>query len=66
MMRSKLPFIKSLVIPIPSIKEQELIISKLDFLSAGLIHLYGNNQQKITLLDEFKKSILKKAFEGEL
>jgi type I restriction enzyme, S subunit len=49
-----------------SLKEQQLIVIKLDEISAETKKLESIYQKKITALDELKKSILKKAFEGEL
>ena len=53
-------------VPITSIKEQRIIISKLDALSAETKKLEVIYQQKLNDLEELKKSILKKAFKGEL
>jgi type I restriction enzyme S subunit len=53
-------------IAIPPIKEQEKIVQKLDFLSAQTKRLEAIYQQKIDNLEELKKSILQKAFNGEL
>ena len=62
----KLPFIKSLVIYIPTIKIQHSIVQKLDALSAEIKKLEVLYQKKIVALEELKKSILQKAFSGEL
>jgi type I restriction enzyme S subunit len=62
----KLPFIKSLVIYVPPINEQNKIIAKLDALSAETRKLEAIYTQKINDLEELKKSVLKKAFSGEL
>jgi len=62
----KLPFIKSLRIPLPSLSEQQAIVSKLDALSAETRKLEVIYQQKLADMDELKKSILQKAFNGEL
>jgi type I restriction enzyme S subunit len=48
------------------LKEQQTIVQKLDALSAETKQLEAIYQQKINNLDELKKSILKKAFAGEL
>jgi len=53
-------------IPFPSLSEQQAIVQKLDALSAETKQLEANYQQKINDLDELKKSILQKAFAGEL
>ena len=59
--------VSSVVISFPkSLTTQKQIVSKLDTLSASTKKLEKNYQQKIDDLDELKKSVLKKAFEGEL
>ncbi|MEE9432168.1 MAG: restriction endonuclease subunit S, partial [Melioribacteraceae bacterium] len=49
-----------------SIKEQQQIVKKLNNLSAETKKLEVIYQQKIKDLEELKKSILQKAFNGEL
>ena len=49
-----------------SIPEQKSIIAKLDALSAETKKLEKIYQQKLANLDELKKSVLKKAFNGKL
>ncbi|MBU4350742.1 restriction endonuclease subunit S [Patescibacteria group bacterium] len=49
-----------------SLHEQQRIVAKLNALSAETKKLEAIYQQKLADLDELKKSILKKAFEGEL
>lgn len=54
-------------IPYPkSIEEQQTIVQKLDALSAETKKLEAIYQQKINDLEELKKSVLQKAFSGEL
>ncbi|KKP69659.1 hypothetical protein A2X44_03835 [candidate division CPR3 bacterium GWF2_35_18] len=53
-------------IDIPSIPEQKSIVAKLDALSAETKKLEAIYKQKIADLEELKKSVLKKAFNGEL
>ena len=54
-------------IPYPkSIKEQQIIVQKLDGLSVETQKLETIYQTKIGDLEELKKSILQKAFSGEL
>ena len=53
-------------IPFPSLKEQQTIVQKLDALSAETKKLEAIYQQKKNDLEELKKSILNKAFTGEL
>ncbi|HRG88921.1 MAG TPA: restriction endonuclease subunit S [Chitinophagales bacterium] len=50
----------------PPIKEQKAIVKKLDALSAECKKLEAHYQQKLNDLEELKKSILQKAFSGEL
>ena len=58
--------LKNLSIPVPQLKDQQTIVQKLDALSAETKQLETIYQQKINDLDELKKSILQKAFAGEL
>lgn len=58
--------IRNTVIPIIPIKEQQNIIKKLDTLSAETKRLETIYLQKLNDLEELKKSILQKAFNGEL
>jgi type I restriction enzyme S subunit len=62
--------IKTLVkftFPIPSeLSKQRAIVTKLQFLSMETKKLEAIYQQKIAALEELKKSILQKAFNGEL
>jgi type I restriction enzyme S subunit len=57
-------FIKSLKIPFPSLKDQLIIVQKLDALSSETKKLETIYQQKLNDLEELKKSILQKAFNG--
>jgi len=55
------------LIPIPkSITEQKDIVKKLDVLSGETKKLEGIYKQKLEDLEELKKSVLKKAFNGGL
>jgi len=62
----KLTFVKSLDIPLPLIPEQNIIASKLSVLSENKAQLERLYQNKLLAIDELKKSILQKAFSGEL
>ncbi len=53
-------------IPLPSLKEQQTIVRQLDALRAETQKLEAVYQKKIADLEELKKSILQKAFAGEL
>jgi type I restriction enzyme S subunit len=53
-------------IPFPPIEQQVIIVLKLDILSAETKKLEAIYQQKINDLEELKKSVLQKAFVGEL
>jgi type I restriction enzyme S subunit len=54
------------LIKLPKLKEQEDIVKKINILSAETKKLKANYQQKLEDLEELKKSILQKAFNGEL
>ena len=58
--------IENIEIPLPPLFEQQAIICKLDALQAEMQKLETIYQQKIADLEELKKSILQKAFAGEL
>jgi len=59
--------VKSIFIPFPkSFKTQQTIVQKLDALNAETKKLESIYKQKINDLEELKKSILQKAFSGEL
>ncbi len=58
--------LKSYPIPTPSLEEQKSIVSQLNSLSIETKRLEFLYQQKLTHLDELRKSLLQKAFNGEL
>lgn len=58
--------LENFIIHYPKIKEQQLIIKKIDALSSETKKLEAIYQKKIVDLEELKKSILQKAFSGEL
>jgi type I restriction enzyme S subunit len=62
----KLGMIQGLQIALPSLKTQQTIVQKLDALSAETKKLEAIYQKKISDLEELKKSVLQKAFCGEL
>jgi type I restriction enzyme S subunit len=53
-------------VPLPSFIEQQTIVARLDALSAETKRLEVIYQKKLVDLDELKKSVLQKAFNGEL
>jgi type I restriction enzyme S subunit len=53
-------------VPLPIINEQQTIVRQLDALRAETLKLESIYQKKINDLEELKKSILQKAFAGEL
>ena len=58
--------LKNLHITFPSLSEQIVIVEKLNKLSEETKKLETIYHQKLADLEELKKSILKKAFNGEL
>jgi type I restriction enzyme S subunit len=58
--------LKKYPIPLPALQEQKAIVQKLDALSLETKKLEAIYQQKINDLEELKKSVLQKAFSGEL
>ncbi len=62
----KLPFVKSLRIPLFPLSKQEVIGEQLDTLQEETQHLQTIYQQKLNNLQELKQSILQKAFSGDL
>jgi type I restriction enzyme S subunit len=58
--------LKEIKIPLPSLKKQKLIIQHLTKLSIETKRLEAIYQQKLQNLEELKKSLLQKAFTGEL
>ena len=58
--------LKEYPVILPSLPEQRAIIAKLDALSAETKKLEAIYRQKLADLDELKKSILQKAFSGDL
>lgn len=60
------PMIKKYKSSIPPLTEQKIIVAKLDALSAETKKLEAIYKQKLTDLEELKKSVLQKAFNGEL
>ncbi len=59
--------VKNIIIPFPkSLKEQQAIVKKLDALSTETKKLESIYEKKIADLEELKKSVLQKAFSGEL
>lgn len=61
-----LGYLRSFPILIPPLKEQQTVVRQLDALRAETQKLEAVYQKKIADLEELKKSILQKAFAGEL
>jgi type I restriction enzyme S subunit len=57
---------ESQTFPFPKIEQQKIIVQKLDALLEESKKLETIYQQKLKTLEELKKSILQKAFSGEL
>ena len=58
--------IKSSIIPVPPLREQKEIISRLNQLLVQKASLEAAYKNKLKSLDELKQSLLQKAFSGEL
>jgi len=58
--------LKNIEILLPPINEQQTIVAKLDIISDETKKLEDIYQKKIEDLEELKKSVLQKAFSGEL
>ena len=52
--------------PFPNIYEQQRIVDSLDMLKIQAVAIQSHYRQKLTNLEELKKSILQKAFSGAL
>ena len=58
--------LQEFLIHYPPLKEQQSLVKKLDYLSADTKKLEAIYNQKLADLEELKKSIMQKAFNGEL
>ncbi len=58
--------LKSMVVFVPPLEYQQRTVAKIDLLTGKIRSLETNYKQKLTALAELKKSILQKAFRGEL
>ncbi len=58
--------LKEYPVILPSLPEQRAIVAKLDTLSAETRKIEAVYRQKLADLDELKKSVLEKAFSGDL
>ena len=61
-----LGYLRDFIIQLPKLDEQKSIVAKLDALSAETRKLETIYQQKLADLEELKKSVLKRAFNGDL
>ncbi len=61
-----LGFFNNLTIPLPPLRDQHRIVAKLDAFHAETKKLESLYHQKLAALEELKKSLLYKAFSGEL
>lgn len=59
-------YVKEKVLGVPSIHQQHLIVSTLDNLSSKCKVLQDNYNKTLSLCDDLKQSLLRKAFNGEL
>ncbi len=62
----KVGMLREFQVPVPSADEQKAIVAKLDLLSAETQHLESIYLQKLSALEELKKSLLHQAFTGQL
>lgn len=62
----RVPDSKNLLLPLPSLKEQGKVVKEIDFLREQTQRLESIYQKKLAALDALKKSLLHKAFSGEL
>lgn len=60
------PMIKDYKIPVPTVEEQKQLIEQAETLRAETQKMEATYQKKLDDLEELKKSILQKAFAGEL
>jgi type I restriction enzyme S subunit len=58
--------LKQLSLPIPDAEQAKIYIEKIDALYGQMHLLESVYKRKLTSIDELKKSILQKAFSGEL
>ncbi|MDA3885038.1 MAG: restriction endonuclease subunit S [Candidatus Delongbacteria bacterium] len=61
-----LTFFRNLIVLLPPLEKQKEIVERLDSLSSDIKQLEAQYSKKLVDLEELKKSILQKAFEGEL
>jgi type I restriction enzyme S subunit len=58
--------LRKISVAFPSLQEQKAMTAKLEELSAETQRLASLYQQKLTALDDLKKSLLHQAFSGQL
>ena len=58
--------VKGTTVPVLTVEEQRVVVARLDDLNDRCKALQANYERTITLCDDLKKSLLRKAFSGEL
>ncbi|GJM32386.1 MAG: restriction modification system DNA specificity domain-containing protein [Saprospiraceae bacterium] len=58
--------LNSIPVPFPNLKIQKGVVSQIDLLSKNIKTFNSKNKTKLSSLEDLKKSILQKAFSGEL
>ena len=61
-----LTFFKNLVIPLPSLEEQNAIVEEISLIKSRILILQKILSKKLENINDLKKSLLQKAFTGEL
>ena len=61
-----LGYLRNFLIPTPSLQEQKQIVKTLDNMNNHVQSIISSYNRELTNLEELKKSILEKAFKGEL
>lgn len=59
-------WLKHFIVPLPSLKEQQIIVERLDIFYKSYLDLQENYKKTLALCDNLKQALLRKAFNGEL